>query len=273
MLIDTHCHLNIMTSKEPEAILTLTQLAELEPVLGRIAQAGIAEMITVGTSIPESLNCIMIAKKYPVVKATIGVHPCDITLPLATIIAELEKFLCTYRAEIVAIGEIGLDYYHRPYDKETQASVFKAQLELAKKYDLPVVVHIRDAGEDAMAILASYKDSLRGVVHCFSQDLAAAQEIISWGWYIGIDGPLTYPKNSYLRELVATVPLTGILLETDAPFLPPQSLRGKKNCPSNLGIIAHAVADARGVDIATVIAQTTSNAQELFRLLPLRQLS
>jgi TatD DNase family protein len=266
MLIDTHCHLNIMTSKEPEAILTSAQLSELEPILAHITQAGVGKMVTVGTSIPESLNCIMVAQKYPAVKATIGVHPCDITQPVETIISQLEEFLCTYRSEIVAIGEIGLDYYHQPYDKEMQAVVFRAQLELAKKYDVPVVIHIRDAGDDALAILELYKDSLHGVVHCFSQDLAAAQKIISWGWYIGIDGPITYPKNSYLRELVATVPLTGILLETDAPFLPPQTLRGKKNCPSNLGIIAQAIADARGVTVAEVAAQTTANAQKLFRL-------
>ncbi|MDQ5890580.1 MAG: TatD DNase family protein [Candidatus Dependentiae bacterium] len=266
MMIDTHCHLNIMTNKEPEALLTAHQLAELETVMAHIHDSGVGHMVCVGTSVPESRNCIAIAERYARVAATIGVHPCDITQPVEVIISELESLINAHRKVIVGIGEIGLDYYHQPYDKHLQEVVFKAQLALAIKYELPVVIHIRDAGDDALAILELYKDTLHGVIHCFSLDKAAAEKIISWGWYIGIDGPITYPKNNYLREIVATVPLTGIFLETDAPFLPPQHLRGKRNCPSNLGIIAQAIADARGVSFEDVVRQTTANAKELFRI-------
>jgi len=265
-MIDTHCHLNIMATKKPEEPLQHAHFAEIAQVVERSQFAGVKEFITVGTSLPESLNCIMIAQRWPQVKATIGVHPCDITSDTASLIAGLEALLAEHRQSIVAIGEIGLDYYHQPYDKAIQAEVFVAQLDLAVRYDLPVVIHIRDAGDDALAILRRYRDRLRGVIHCFSLGLAEAQEIISWGWYIGIDGPVTYPKNSYLREIVATVPLEGIVLETDAPFLPPQKLRGKPNCPSNLGIIAEEIAVARGVGIAEVITHTSMNARTLFRL-------
>jgi len=265
-MIDTHCHLNIMVNKQPEDLLTADHFDEIALIISRAQSAGIKKMICVGTSIPESRNCVAIAQRHSVVHATIGIHPCDITQPVDLLMNELEAVLVQYRSHIVAIGEIGLDYYHQPFDAELQKQMFVAQLELAKKYDLPVVIHIREAGEDALAILENYKHSLRGVIHCFSLDKAAAQKIIDWGWYIGIDGPVTYPKNSVLRELVATVPLEGILLETDAPFLPPQGLRGKPNCPSNLGTIAAEIARARGVAAVDIIQQTTRNAITLFRL-------
>jgi len=265
-MIDTHCHLNIMVNKKPEELLMAEHFSEISLVVARAAGAGIKKMVCVGTSIPESRNCVEIAKQFPLVKATIGVHPCDITDSVSVLIDSLEQLLRNNRQDIVAIGEIGLDYYHQPYDSLMQAAVFEAQLALAVKYDLPVVIHIRDAGDDALAILERYKDLLCGVIHCFSLDRAAAEKVISWGWYIGIDGPVTYPKNNALRELVATVPLSGILLETDAPFLPPQGLRGKPNCPSNLPIIAATIAQARGVLIEEVVAQTTANAKKLFRL-------
>jgi TatD DNase family protein len=265
-MIDTHCHLNIMVNKQPEDLLVADHLDEIALIISRAQSAGIKKMICVGTSIPESRNCIAIAMRHSVVHATIGVHPCDIIQPIDLLITELEAMLIQYRAHIVAIGEIGLDYYHKPFDSEQQKKMFVAQLELAKKYDLPVVIHIREAGEDALAILENYKNCLRGVIHCFSLDKGAAEKIIGWGWYIGIDGPVTYPKNSGLRELIATVPLEAIVLETDAPFLPPQGLRGKPNCPSNLGIIAAEIASSRGISIIEVIEKTTTNAVTLFGL-------
>jgi len=257
-----------MTEKAPEELLLPHHFLLIDGVMREAAAAGVSYLVSVGTSIPESHNCVSVAARYqshPVVKATIGVHPCDITASQAEIVADLEGILDSPLGSfVVAIGEIGLDYFHQPYDKAVQAQVFIAQLELAKRRNLPVVIHIRDAGADALAILEHYKDDLCGVIHCFSLDVAAAEKVISWGWYIGIDGPVTYPKNHALRETVATVPLTGILLETDAPFLPPQQLRGKPNSPANLQIIAQAIADARGVSLAEVVEQTTRNARKFF---------
>jgi len=270
-MIDTHCHINIMVQKKPDQLMTEEMLAQCDAIVVRAREAGVRQLITVGTSVAESRNCILLAQRYPEISATIGVHPCDSVTqegPLAVekIVSELEKLLSDAESHIVAIGEIGLDYYHQPYDAVHQKEVFIAQLELALRWNKPVVIHIRDAGDDALSLLRQYKDRLRGVVHCFSLDRAAAEEIISWDWMIGIDGPVTYPKNNALRDIVAHVPFKGLLLETDAPFLPPQSLRGKPNCPSNLGIIAAEIARARGVSLEEVISITTANAQALFRL-------
>jgi TatD DNase family protein len=268
-MIDTHCHINIMVQKKPDEQMTEDMLVACESIVARAVAAGIEQLITVGTSIPESHNCIALAARYLQVKATIGVHPCDSVtdtgvLSVAHIITDLEKMLHESSEHIVAIGEIGLDYYHTPYDAVHQKAVFIAQLDLAVRYNKPVVIHIRDAGDDALSILRQYKDRVRGVIHCFSLDKNAAEEVISWGWMIGIDGPVTYPKNHALRDIVATVPLEGLLLETDAPFLPPQALRGKPNCPSNLGIIAQEIARARGVSVKDIVAATTANAKKLF---------
>ena len=265
-MIDTHCHLNIMATKKPEELLTTVHLNEIAQIILRVHAADVKKMICVGTSIPESRNCIAIARQNNSVYATVGIHPCDITDSVEVLINQLEQLIIEHREYIVAIGEIGLDYYHQPYDKKLQEKMFIAQLSLAQKYSLPVVIHIREAGADALAVLEKYKDSLRGLIHCFSLDQAAAEKIIGWGWCIGIDGPVTYPKNVGLREIVATVPLHGILLETDSPFLPPQGLRGKPNCPSNLKIIAAEIARARGVSVEEVAEHTSRNARTLFKL-------
>jgi TatD DNase family protein len=270
-MIDTHCHINIMVQKQPDQLMTEEILAQCDAIVVRAHTAGVQRLITVGTSVAESRNCILLAQRYSTVSATVGVHPCDSVTeegPLAVgqILSQLEQLLSTAEQHIVAIGEIGLDYYHQPFDAAHQKEVFVAQLELAVRWNKPVVVHIRDAGADALCILRQYKDRLRGVVHCFSLDLAAAEELISWGWMIGIDGPITYPKNSALRDIVARMPLEGLLLETDAPFLPPQSMRGKQNCPSFLGIIAEEIARLKGVMYEEVVAITTINAQKLFVL-------
>ena len=275
MLIDTHCHLNIMANKEPEAPLTAAHFEEINAIIARAQEAGLSYLISVGTSLAESRNCIRLAERYDAVVATVGVHPCDITKDPVVVRHDLEGLLQKYRTHIVGIGETGLDYYHQPYNKDIQQQVFRDHLALAAQYNVPVVVHIRnaadaacidDAGRDALAILEEYKERVCGVIHCFSLDEAAARTVIGWGWYIGIDGPITYPKNSALRSLVAAVPLSGLLLETDAPFLPPQALRGKRNCPSNLGVIAEAIAQARGCTLQEVVEVTTCNAKKLFSL-------
>lgn len=275
MLIDTHCHLNIMVPKQPEAALEDFHFKEIELIVARARAAGLSHLISVGTSLEESLNCVRIAQRFSCVRATVGVHPCDITRDPAALCSGLERLIQEHRDVIVGIGETGLDYYHQPYNKEVQQRVFRDHLDLAARYELPVVVHIRnaaagtsadDAGADALAILDEYKERVRGVIHCFSLDVDAARTVISWGWYIGIDGPITYPKNETLRALVAAVPLEGLLLETDAPFLPPQSLRGKKNCPSNLGVIAQTIAQSRGCSMAEIVLATNRNVRCLFVL-------
>lgn len=267
MLIDTHCHLNMMVAKQPDEALVPEHLPDIDSVVAAARLVGIGAIVNVGTSVVESQNSCLLARRYEDVFATVGVHPCDVSPSWQQDLAALKILLeDKQRNKIVGIGETGLDYYHKPYDTERQAAAFRAQIELALAHDLPLVVHIREAGDDALKIIAEYRHSARGVIHCFSLDLAAAQEVIGWGWYIGIDGPVTYKKNDYLRQIVATVPLSGLLLETDAPFLTPQAMRGKQNSPIYLSYIANEIAAARGCTVAEVAAATTANAQRLFNI-------
>lgn len=279
-LFDTHCHLNICASKKPEEALNTKHYDEIEPLVEQAAQAGVRYLLNVGTSYQESLNSIEIAQKYANQWATIGIHPCDIIAnpdetsragagrdwkadlaELETLLADREKY------KIVGIGETGLDFYHKPYDQALQEQAFRAHIELALHYNLPVVVHIREAGDAALKVLSEYiSRGLRGVIHCFSLDLAAAQLATSWGFYIGIDGPVTYPKNHDLRDVVREIGLEYILLETDSPFLPPQVIRGKRNSPARLVDIAEKIAEVKNITREAVATQTTANAKALFKL-------
>jgi len=169
---------------------------------------------------------------------------------------------------IVAVGECGLDYHYPDYHKQRQKDAFKAQIEQALENNLPLIVHTRDAGDDTLTCLAEFKnESLRGVIHCFSEDQAFADYVINeLGFSIGIGGTVTYPNNNRLREVVKTVGLPAIVLETDAPFLPPQIIRGKKNHPKHIRDIATFVAELLETDLDTVAQTTTNNARTLFGL-------
>jgi TatD DNase family protein len=169
--------------------------------------------------------------------------------------------------KIVGIGECGLDYHYEGYNKERQFDAFKAQIELALEHDLGLVVHNRDAGDDTLRVLEEYEhNNLRATIHCFSEDLAFARQAIEWGYYLGIGGTVTYPKNNVLREVVTTVGLDHIVLETDAPFLPPQPYRGKQNQPAYIAYIANYIANLLNVSSLEVAEKTTKNARDLFKL-------
>jgi TatD DNase family protein len=267
MFVDTHCHLNMMVDKKRDEEMTLQQLESVACIVEKAEQQGVSRLINVGTTINETRNSILLAQRYKNVFATVGIHPCDATSSWRKDLSEIRKMLDAHRDIVVGVGETGLDFYHKPYDANTQTSLFEAHIELALEYDLPLVVHVRDAGDEALKVLERYKAETRGVVHCFSLGLDAAQEVASWGnWHIGIDGPVTYPKNDWLREVVAVMPLDFLLLETDAPFLPPQQFRGKQNSPVHLPLIADAIAQARGCTRDDVAAITSKSAEKVFRL-------
>lgn len=268
MLIDTHCHFNMMVGKHPNDLLTEEECHSIALLIEQSRQKGIEGFINVGTSLQESYNSCRIAQLSPLVYATVGIHPCDATEEWQNDIRVLEELLEQRDThKIVGIGETGLDYYHQPYDKQRQYAVFERHIELAKKYALPLVIHVRDAGDDALDILRACHTEVTGVIHCFSLGIDTALEVTSWkGWYIGIDGPVTYKKNEWLRETVSRVPLTSLLLETDAPFLAPQQYRGKPNRPEYLWCVAECIAHCRGLAIDEVSQVTSDNAQQLFAL-------
>lgn len=264
MFIDTHCHLNMMVQKERDKALTAAQIEELATVVADAQKAGLTHLVNVGTTLTETQNSLALARRYDCIYATAGIHPCDVQLRWQRQLADLTALVREHRHELIGIGETGLDYYHKPFDMAAQAALFEGHIELALTHDLPLVVHVREAGDDALKIIEKYKDEARGVMHCFSLDLAAAELLADWGWYIGIDGPITYPKNDWLRGVVASVNLEQILLETDAPFLPPQSRRGKQNSPVHLPEIAAEIARVRGCSIEDVGVVTSANARTLF---------
>jgi len=273
MLIDTHCQLNLMVKKDFNRALTDTEISTTKTILDEAKNAGISTVVTIGSSPSESENCVRLAATYQNVYATIGLHPNDCTSEWLTDLGKIKKLFSNQGAEkIVGIGEIGLDYYWPGFDKQQQKDLFNAQIELALEKDLPFVLHARDAHEDLLIELLRYKKDFAklsrptGVMHCFSYSADFAHECIQLGLMLGIGGIITYPKNNVLRETIKTLDLKHVVLETDAPFLPPQSIRGKPNHPAQIATIAHFLADLRGIAFEELATQTTTNARRLFRL-------
>lgn len=268
ILIDTHCHINMMVKDHFDIPLTQEEIIKAEEIILQASAHTVEKIINVGTSLAESRNCVQIAQSYASCFAAIGIHPNDATENWQADIKELSKILATTAAGIiVGIGECGIDKHYPDYDLDRQKAAFKAQIELALEHGLPLIIHTRQAPEETLACLTEYKDQqLRGVIHCFSEDVDFAQEAIKLGFVLGIGGTITYPKNEMLRKVVKSVPLEKIILETDAPYLPIQSMRGKQNAPRYIMDIAHYVAELRMSDLATVARTTTNTVQKIFGL-------
>ncbi len=267
MLIDTHCHINNMTKKTFDILLIPEDFQSAKNIIDDAVDHDVKKIINVGTSLIESKNCVALARKFPEVYATIGIHPNDLTTTWQQDLQELEKLIEEKENKIVGIGECGLDFHYPEYNLELQKTAFRAQIELALKYNLALVVHTRDAAQETLQILEEYKDcDVPCVIHCFSEQEYFAQQVIDWGFLLGIGGIITYPKNNYLRDIVKKFGIENIILETDAPFLPPQIMRGKQNSPATIKIIAEYIAVLTGESLESVANQTTNNAVSLFNL-------
>ncbi len=266
VLIDTHCHMNIMVKDFEDKLLHIDDKHKAQEIVKNAQDYNVSIIINVGTSLIESRNCITLAQWFTNSYAVVGIHPNDCTASWQDDIHEL-KILLKQKQErnIVGIGECGLDFHYPDYNVERQKNAFKAQIELALEHDLALVVHTRDARDETLRVLEEYKNDMkRGIIHCFSEDLDFARQVIEWNFVLGLGGTITYPKNNYLREIAQTVSLDHIVLETDAPFLPPQSMRGKKNSPSSIALIAQYLAELRSVSLEEVADKTTVNAKKVF---------
>lgn len=272
MLVDTHCHLNIMVKSEFDIPLTSAQVALGQSLIEEAKRHDVTTIINVGTNVVESENCILLSRTYKEVYATVGIHPTDCTSEWKADFLKLKKMVIQKEEnKIVGIGECGMDKFHKGYDFNRQRDVFKAQIELALEHNLALVIHSRDAADETLTILEEYRGQIeRATMHCFSYDKAIAQEAINMGCVLGIGGTITYPKNKELRDIVATLKLATIVLETDAPFLPPQIIRGKQNHPLYIKFIAEYIAQLRNESFETIATQTTRNAFNLFGLAHLR---
>ena len=218
VLQDTHAHLDFSAFDK-----------DREAVIERARKAGLKKIICVGCDPLSSDRCIDLAKKYDFIYASIGVHPSDAdkwNTDLAS------KFIVQAKEEqkVVSIGEIGLDYFHLDHPKELQKRVFREQLDLAKQLGLPVCVHMRESASDVYDVLID-SGIEQVTLHCFNEGLEFAQKAWARGWVLGFGGTITYPKNEELRKVVAACPSELFVLETDCPFLPPQSHRGERNEP------------------------------------------
>jgi TatD DNase family protein len=268
MLIDTHCHINMMVKETFDTLLHKSDIITIKNIIDDAHKDDVTYIINVGTSVIESENCIQIAQAYAPVYATVGIHPNDCTVDWKTDIEILTRYVQEKeKNKIVGIGEIGLDRHYKDHNLPRQKDAFRAQIELALAHNLAIVVHTRDAYDETLHVLSEYRtDIARGIIHCFSEDLAFAQEAINMNFALGIGGIITYPKNNDLRHIVTDLSLDNFVLETDAPFLPPQIIRGKQNHPKYIKTIAEYMANLRNESYETVAHTTTRNAFKIFGL-------
>lgn len=266
MLVDTHCHINMMVKKKFDTPITNSELKLAQQIMNDAAAHNVARIINVGTSLVESENCVLLAQHYAPLFATVGIHPNDCTENWQTDFKKIESLVNNKeRNKIVGIGECGIDRHYPDYNMPRQRDAFKAHIELALEHDLALVVHSRDAYDETLRALDEFSGDLkRATMHCFSYDQAFADHVLKMGFVLGFGGTLTYPKNNELRAIATNVPLGSIVLETDAPFLPIQSMRGKQNNPQYIHAIAQYIAELRNESYETIAEQTTANALKLF---------
>lgn len=254
MIFESHAHYDDKAFDE-----------DREQLLGSLAHRGIGYVINVGASIETTKNTVALTEKYPFVYGAAGVHPSD-TGELNEEKLGWLKEQCAL-PKIVAVGEIGLDYYWDEPDREIQKKWFERQLELAKEVKLPVIIHSRDAAKDTLDIMkAAHAEETGGVIHCFSYTKETAAEYLKMDYCFGIGGVVTFQNAKKLKEAVEYIPIEKILLETDSPYLAPVPYRGKRNSSLHIPLIAEAIAEIKGMDYDKVIERTTENARRLFRI-------
>jgi TatD DNase family protein len=251
-LFDTHAHLHFPSFAE-----------DLDDVMARARAAGVRRMVTIGTDRETSEAAVALAERDPDVWATVGLHPHDAEAGDDALFADLERLARSPR--VVAIGEMGLDFFRNLSPRPVQESALRRQLALARAVRKPAVIHCRDAHEETLAILAEERvKDVGGIMHCFSGDVEIARRCLDLGLLISLAGPVTYPNARALPAVATFVPADRLVVETDCPFLPPQPYRGKRNEPSYLTITAARVADLRKESLTELGPRMTENALRVF---------
>jgi TatD DNase family protein len=253
MLVDSHAHLESSRLRR-----------DLTGVISRALAADVGAIVTVGSDLESSLAAVTLAQEIPAVYAAVGVHPHNAAAVDRRDLLQLARL--AGEDKVVAIGEIGLDFYRNLSPPERQREVFIAQLNLARDLHKPVIVHDREAHSEVLAILQTEASEQKGVLHCYSGDAEMAAQAVALGFYISIAGPITFHNARTLQALVPLLPSDRLLVETDCPFLAPHPHRGKRNEPAYVRLIASKIAALRGVPLEQVADATTSNARRLFGL-------
>ncbi|MCF8566285.1 TatD family hydrolase [Alicyclobacillus tolerans] len=252
MLFDTHCHL-----------FDEKLLGDLKEVVERAKEAGVAEIVVPAVDVETSRQAIAIAEQFDGVYAAVGVHPEAANDASEEDFAEVAKL--ALHPKVVAIGEIGLDYYWDAAPRPKQQDVLVQQIRLAKQLGLPVAIHNRDATQDTVRILEQEcKGDVHGVMHCFTGSFETAKQCMELGFFISFGGPVTFKNARNVREVAAKIPDEWLVVETDSPYLTPHPHRGKRNEPSYVALVAQMLAEVRGQDIRQLESYTTDNAHRLF---------
>ena len=251
MLIDTHAHLQ--------------DYADLKTILNRAADKGVEKILCIGYDLESSLTAARLARQHKEVYAVVGIHPHSATDLNEKVLTQL--FQLGREEKVLAIGEIGLDYYRNLSPQEDQQKAFVAQLGLARELKKPVVIHDRDAHQEVLDTLKKEKGGIYGgIMHCYSGHLPLAVELMKIGFFISFAGPVTYKNAKKTQEVAAKIPLDRILVETDCPYLTPEPLRGKQNEPANVLYVAEKIAQLRQKSLDEIAYQTTLNAHKVFRI-------
>lgn len=253
-LVDSHAHLQDRAFAK-----------DIQQVIDRFRESGVKQVVCVSYDIQSIQYVVKLAEKYDFIFASAGVHPHDAKNVPENYIEELSRW--GNHPRVVAMGEMGLDFYRDLSPREVQKKVFTEQLRLAKRLNKPVIIHDRDAHEAVLNILRREGlGAAGGVMHCFSGSKEMARECVELGLYISLAGPVTYKNARKLKEVAESVPISRLLLETDCPYLTPEPLRGKRNEPANVKYIAEQVAKIRGISTGELASATSANARQLFNL-------
>lgn len=253
MIFDTHAHYDDDQFSE-----------DRDALLSSMSEHGVGMIVNVSATLDSCEKVVGLAHQYKDIYAAVGIHPDEVGSLNEETFAEMKRWFD--QEKVVAVGEIGLDYYwdHEPH--EVQKEWFVRQLDLARERDLPVIIHSREAAADTLYIMQTYGKGLRGVIHCFSYSPEIAKEYVKMGFYIGIGGVVTFKNARKLKETVEQIPLESIVLETDCPYMAPEPYRGKRNSSLYLPYVVKEISRLKGVTEDEVRSVTESNARELFGL-------
>ncbi|MCZ0703617.1 TatD DNase family protein [Natronobacillus azotifigens] len=254
MLFDTHVHLNVEHFDQ-----------DREEVIERAKEAGVEKMVVVGFDHETIPKAIALAEEYSFLYAAVGWHPVDAIDFTEKELDWLEELV--KHPKVVALGEMGLDYHWDKSPKEIQAEVFRQQIRLAKKVEIPIIIHNREATEDILTILKEeHAEAVGGIMHCYNDSVDYVQTCLDLNFYISLGGPVTFKNAKLPKEVAKVVPLDRLLIETDCPFLAPHPNRGKRNEPAYVSLVAEKIAELRGVPVEEIEQATTENGKRLFRL-------
>ena len=251
MIFDTHAHYDDEQFNEDRVEL-----------LNSMEEQGVGTIVNVSAAYNSCRKVIALAKEYPFVYAAVGIHPDEVGSLNEETFAQMKELF--KEEKVVAVGEIGLDYYWDNEPREVQKKWFIRQLELARELDLPVLIHSREAAADTMEIMREHGQGLRGIIHCYSYSLEMAKEYVKMGYYIGIGGVVTFKNAKKLKQVVQEIPLESIVLETDCPYLAPVPYRGKRNSSLYIHYVAEKLAAVKGISVEEIESATYENAKKCF---------